>query len=793
MRLPSLSSVAAALRPARLLRLAGTIAALVLVSVAGFQLTPPSWWVDPARFARPRDAFEILDRRGRVIRHARVDGVDRRWVALREISPDVIDAFLAVEDARFREHHGVDLRALLRAVVTSVRPWGRRSGGSTITQQLVKRVYGRPLGPLSKVVEIARAAALERIFTKDEILEQYLNRVPFGDRIEGVARASEEYFGRPVGAIGIAEAALLAGIPQAPSATEPRRHLARARMRRDYVLARLAARGRIDEATQRAVAAELPAIRAVPARPDEAPRFADAVLARWKDGRIERRDGAVRTSLDLELQRRTDDVLAAAVARFSSRGVSNGAAVVIANATGEILAYTGAARRGPDVEGGSLDLLTAPRQPGSTLKPFAYAIHFERGGTAATVLDDISLPRLGAHGTWFDARDYDGRERGPVRARVALAGSLNLAALDVAARVGQTALLGRFAAMGLRVPKDADHYGAAAVLGGLDVAPLDLASAYVTLARGGTRIPPSFTTRAPAAGTPVLSPAAAEVTRDILADPQARADAFGADLIDLAGGARFALKTGTSSGWRDAWAAVFTESLTVVVWLGDPAARPLGAVSGFEAAAPAAVRILAAAVERASINGVMPVERDAIRLVPVAVCAATGHRPGPRCRHVVEERFAPQTIPSDVCEAHDEAGDVLLPARYAAWIERVHPPGVARAFLAPASTDEDPVVREPRDGARFLIDSARGVSSIPLRAMLGAQRSPTSPGRSMERPSKALRGRSRPVRTVWLRSGKAGRVGRFKSTSTRRRAVDAPPPQPRNGDDARLETSPHRR
>lgn len=699
----------------------GAAAGLLLagLGILAFWMTPPAMWIDVARFTRPRDAFEVLDRHGRVLRHARVDGVDRRWVPLRDVSPHVVDAFLATEDARFRQHHGVDAQATLRAVVSLVRPWGRRSGGSTITQQLVKRVYGRPLGPLSKLAEIGRAAALERIFTKDEILEQYLNRVPFGDRIEGVARASEEYFGRPVAALGVAEAALLAGIPQAPSATEPRRHLARARMRRDLVLARLAATGRIDEATRQRLAAESPRVRAVPARPDESPRFVDAALVRQRDGRLARTAGALHTSLDLDLSRRVDDILGAAVSRFAGRGVTNGAAIVVANATGEILAYTGAARRDRDAAGGSLDLLTKPRQPGSTLKPFAYELFFEKGGTAASVLDDIPLPRTGAHGEIFEARDYDGRERGPVRARAALSASLNLAALDAAARVGQDALLARLLALGVRVPKSAQHYGAAAVLGGLDVMPIDLADAYVTLARGGTRVPLSYARTAPAEGERVLDPAAAEVTRDILADARARADGFGADLVDLAGGARFALKTGTSSGWRDAWAAVFTDALTVVVWLGDPAARPLGAVSGFEAAAPTAARILAAAIERAPANAVAPASRAAVQLVPVTVCAHTGLRPGARCAHVVEERFAPGTMPSEACEAHDDHGDVLLPARYASWIDRAHPAGVARAPLTPSSTAENPVVREPADGARWLVDPARGAIEVPLRAAAG--------------------------------------------------------------------------
>jgi penicillin-binding protein 1C len=701
---------------ARLGRAAAAFAGIVLAAVVVFRLTPPTLWVDPGRFVRPRDAFAVTDRHGAVLRQARVDGVDRRWIALREVSPHVISAFLAAEDARFFEHHGVDPLATTRAALTSLRPWGRRSGASTITQQLVKRVYGRRLGPLSKLLEIARAAALERIFTKDEILEQYLNRVPFGDRIEGVARASEEYFGRPAGALSVAEAALLAGIPQAPSATEPRRHLARALRRRSFVLARMAALGHIDEATRARSAAEAPALRTAPARPDEAPRFVDVALSRWKDGRLDRRGGPLRTALDLELQRRADELLAGAVARLAGRGVENGAAVVIANATGEILAYTGAARR--QGSGGALDLLARRRQPGSTLKPFVYQLFFERGGTAATALDDISRPRTGALGAPFDARDYDGHERGPVRARVALGSSLNLAALDAAGRVGQDAMVARFAALGFHRLEAADHYGAAAVIGGLDVTPLDLAVAYVALARGGTRVALAYAPgREPVQGERVLAPEAAELTRDVLSDARVRADAFGADLSDLAG--RFALKTGTSSGFRDAWAAAFTDAVTVVVWLGDPEGRPLGGVSGFEAAAPVAARILAAASARAAADGIVAPPRREVRLVPATVCAATGLRPGPRCRHVVEERFAPGTIPDETCEAHDEHGELILPARYADWARTTHPLGVAHTFLSRASPDDVPVVREPRDGARWLLDPAHGATAAPLRAAVG--------------------------------------------------------------------------
>ena len=344
------------------------------------------------------------------------------------------------------------------------------------------------------------------------------------------------------------------------------------------------------------------------------------------------------------------------------------------------------------------------------------------------MLDDIALPRTGAGGAFFEATDYDGRERGPVRARVALASSLNLAALDAAGRVGQDALVDRLRALGFRRVEGADRYGAAAVLGGVDVAPIDLAAAYVALARGGTRVPLAYAPTGAAGGARVMRAEAAEITRDVLGDARARADAFGADLTDLAGG-RFALKTGTSSGFRDAWAAAFDETFTVVVWLGDPEGRPLAGVSGFEAAGPAGSRSGGPAAGRRAEGGLGPGARAArpeaastgsgVRLVEAAVCAATGLRPGPRCRHVVHERFEAGAVPAEACDAHDDAGEVLLPPRYADWIARTHPPGVARRPLERAESDEAPVVREPRDGARWLLEAARGPASVPLRATAG--------------------------------------------------------------------------
>ncbi|MBI5514177.1 MAG: transglycosylase domain-containing protein [Deltaproteobacteria bacterium] len=664
--------------------------------------------VDPSRFARPLDALTLTDRHGATLRHARLGGADRRWVPLREVSPAFVTAVLTVEDRRFHAHDGVDSLALARALTYNLLPGRRRSGASTITQQLVKRVYGRPHGLASKLLEVLRAQALERVFTKDEILEQYVNRLPFGNGLEGVARASEAYFGHGPEALTVSEAALLAGIPQAPRATEPRHHLARALARRNFILAHLRDRGAIDRATYEASVREVPVLHGESPHPYEAPRFTDEALAAWRQGRLGTSRGSVRTSLDLGLQHQAEGALRAAVARHFARGARNAAAVVVHNGTGELLAYVGAAVEG---QGASLDLLRARRQPGSTLKPFVYERFFELGGTGATVLDDLQRPMYGARGSTFEARDYDGVERGPVRARQALASSLNLAALDAARRVGAEGVVSRLRSLGFSLGGDASRYGAAVVLGGADVTPLELARAYVTLARGGSAVPLSLRLEPVVSARPVLDPAASALTVDILRDALARREAFGRDLVDAGPAVPFGLKTGTSQGWRDAWTAVFTDRFTVVVWLGDPGGAPMRAVSGFEGAAPAAVRILAAA-ERLDL----PSSRSAGAepLHQAEVCAATGLLAGHGCSHRVTERFVRGTIPRAMCAAHAPDGRVLLPARYASWASRAHRTDVV---LSPRGLGTGGLrVEEPRDGACLAVTDPTHPPVVALRA-----------------------------------------------------------------------------
>ncbi|MBX7196450.1 MAG: penicillin-binding protein 1C, partial [Sandaracinaceae bacterium] len=506
----------------------------------------------------------------------------------------------------------------------------------------------------------------------------------------------------------------------------------RALARRDYVLDRMLALGVLRAEEIRAARAERPAIRTESPRSYRAPRFVDRVLGEVRAGEVSAIEAEVQTSLDLPLQSDAEQILSGALTRYAPRGATNAAGVLVSNATGEIRAYVGAARDGADAEGGQLDLLRARRQPGSTLKPFLYALYFERGAGPASIVDDMRAPMTGHDGALYVADNYDGTERGPVTARVALASSLNLAALDVARRLGQDRVVSGLGALGLARGLEADDVGAAVVLGGADNAPLSLAEAYVTLARGGTRIPLRDT---PLAGRPlsprrVLSRAAALLVRDVLTDRDARRAGFGADLAALAGDgpSEVALKTGTSQSWRDAWAAAFDDDFTVIVWIGDPSGDPMERVSGFEAAAPAAMQLLGAA--RARRDELVSADAPAIvsadegegsrEIAHAHVCHQTGLLPGPRCTHVVDESFPRGHVPTRTCDGHGEDGALLLAERYRTWITETHPLGMRLRGQDERVIAAVPLrVTYPEDGA-ILVSPPSARTQIPLRAAVGA-------------------------------------------------------------------------
>lgn len=573
------------------------------------------------------EGVHLLDRHDRPLRH--VPGAAGRgaWRSLADLGPWVPAAFVAVEDRRFFAHPGVDLRGIARAAWANLLAGRVVAGGSTITQQVVQLVAPQPRTLAGKAVEALLAVRLERAATKATLLEHYVNRAPFGHGAVGVEAAARLYLDRPARTLTLAEAALLAGVPQAPTLNNPRTDPARADARRRRVLAAMRATGVIDaavEAEARASTARLDASAA----PFAAPHFAAWALAQPESV------GVVPTTLDLDLQVHVEDAVAVTVRALADRHVTQGAAVVLDNATGDVLAWVGS-RDFFDAAEGQNDMVVGLRQPGSTLKPFVYGLALEDGLTAATPLPDLPLfvPTLIGD---YRPRNYDRRYHGWVSLRAALANSYNVPAVLVAHRVGVGRLLASLRDdLGFASLTDsATHYGVGLALGNGEVRLLELANAYRALANDGVWSPVRWRRDRPApTGRRVMPAAIARLLTDILADPVARSPAFGR------GGALeapfpAAVKTGTSADFTDNWTVGFTRRHTVAAWTGNFDGRPMERVSGVTGAGPLWARVVRAATTGAP-GGFARAGLERHRVCPDP----------PACDGAYDELFVPGTAP----------------------------------------------------------------------------------------------------------------------------------------------------
>ena len=410
--------------------------------LAGAAVALAVWWLVrplPAGMltAGPAPGLVLLDRYGQTLRSTRAaDGSRRRWVTLDAMDPDVIAAFLAVEDRRFYRHRGIDPRAAGRAAWLNLRAGRVVSGGSTITMQLARMLRPTPRTWWGKLRQAAWALRLERHLGKQAILEQYLNRVPLGQGAAGIEAAAMLYFGAGAGELSLGQAALLAGLARSPSGENPLVSPARAATRRSGALMRLAAVGYATPAeTERARREPLLAPRALP--PFQAPHFTTRVV-RWAEEAGRGRRKALRTSLDLELQRELESEARHTVSSLVTHGARHAAVVVLDNGSGEVLAWVGSPDFWADTAG-QVDMVTSARQPGSALKPFLYALAFDRGYTPATILPDVARVYQTSTGP-YAPRNYDRRFHGPVRAREALGSSFNLPAVELAERLGVSSL-----------------------------------------------------------------------------------------------------------------------------------------------------------------------------------------------------------------------------------------------------------------------------------------------------------------------------------------------------------------
>ncbi len=621
---------------------ASAVVLLCWLGWRGFRACVGSPRAEMEAAARRTEAVRVLARDGRVLgERPSASGTRGRFVPLEEISPRLVKATLASEDRRFFQHDGVDRIALLRALASDLRAARIVSGGSTVTAQLVKRIdHGGGRAPRTlrrKLVEAARAQNLEAEVDKRTILEAYFAQLDYGRGLAGPEAAAQVYFGVSAKDVSLAQAALLAVLPRAPSALDPYRHLDRALGRQRALLASMRARGEIDADELARALAEPIAVR--PRRPGT--MVAPHVVTRTRPG-----DGPLRTTLDRELQGDAEAIVRAHVPRLRARGAKSIAAVVVDVATGEVLAEVGSADYFDRESAGAVDLVRARRQAGSTLKPFVYARAFERGLSPMAVLPDVPT-ELGTTGAIYAPDNFDGTFSGPVSAREALAGSLNVPAVRLAAEMGPREVVDTLRAVGLPLDGGAARFGASIALGSGEVTPLALSEAYLVLARGGEHVAVRDRVAEVAAPSRVLSAAAVALVTDALSDPLARVRGLHAR-GPFAIGFPVALKTGTSTGFRDAWTAGYTHERVVVVWVGNADGTPTDKLTGATGAGAIFTDLMGRAM-RDLLRGPL---HDPSLVESAEVCPLSGLRPGPLCPDVVTRRFAKRRTPDDACDLH---------------------------------------------------------------------------------------------------------------------------------------------
>jgi penicillin-binding protein 1C len=532
-------------------RLSVAAAPLVFVLVAGVVLP---WHLCPfptERLHRWSVSPAVLDVRGRPM--LTLVGSDEQWrfpVPLDAISPWLIQATIAVEDERFRRHRGVDPRAILRALGQNLGAGRIVSGASTLDMQICRMMNDQPRTYRAKIVEAFRALQLNRLMSKAQILELYLNIAPYGGNLRGVEAAAQRYFGKRAKDLSLSEAALLAGLPQSPSRYRPDRHLETARQRQQVVLHRMLVKGHIDE-QQCAEALSCPVV--VCRSPGSRPAIHASFLA------LHRRPGGGRTTLDLDIQNPVERL-----AHDHLETLPEGtelAVVVIDVAEAAIVAMVGSGDPDDPVDG-QVNGVLAKRSPGSALKPFIYAAAFEMERlNGDSLVYDIPITR----GAWMPS-NFDRTHTEQITAAEALRRSLNVPAILVAEGIGLARCCGVLESAGVRLPPDAQRRGGLALaVGGIEVSLLDMTHAYAILARRGIRRQPRLFADESSASVRALKPQVCAAISDILSSRQR---------LPASGGGQgthtpwFMWKTGTSSGRRDAWAVGHNMRYAIGVWVG---------------------------------------------------------------------------------------------------------------------------------------------------------------------------------------------------------------------------------
>lgn len=547
---------------------------------------------------------KLMDRNGQLLYEIYVDQ-NRTPVKLEDIPLIVKQATLAIEDNGFYYHPGFSIRGIIRAL-SEIVVHKQIQGGSTITQQLIKSALLTPeVTIIRKTKEIILAFWAERLFSKDQIFEMYLNQVPYGGTAWGIEAASQTYFHKSVKNLSLAEAALLAGLPAAPSEYSPfGSHPEKAIVRQKEVLTRMVEDGYITQnQMQEALRIELQF--ATPRVGIRAPHFVmyikDLLEKTYGPRLVERGGLRVTTSLDLSLQERVETIVKAHIDKLTNLQVGNGAALVTNPKTGDILAMVGSRDYFDTTRDGNVNVTTALRQPGSSIKVVTYTAALENAMTAATIINDAPIVYKTAGSPSYAPVNYDGKFHGPVPLRYALANSYNVPAVKTLASVGLPTMMEKALAMGIDTwSADPSRYGLSLTLGGGEVTMLEMARVYGSLANQGKRqeLRPileitDYTGKIlerhePKNPIDAVKPDVAWIISNILSDNNARTQAFGPNSALVIPGKTVSVKTGTTNDKRDNWTIGFTPSYVAVVWVGNNDNSPMNPylTSGITGAAP---------------------------------------------------------------------------------------------------------------------------------------------------------------------------------------------------------------
>lgn len=536
----------------------------------------------------------FYDERGALMRETREDDLRSEWTNLQDIPLIIRATTIAAEDKHLRWHPGVDPVGIVRALLQDLRAGRVVSGASTLSMQLARIAYNLPRTPLGKLEQALLGVVIQIQLGPDRVLETYLNVAPYGRDIRGVTAAARVYFGKTPQQLTAAEAASLAALPRGPRLYDPYKHAATLLRRRDFIIERAVQEGELAVA----LADEARSVRVLHLQPFErpfrAPHAIEVARQELSDSRLVA--ASVVTTIDPSLQSAANRACASVVVQNKVRDVTNCAAVVIRVSTGEVLALVGT-HDFRAAEGGQVNHATALRQPGSTLKPFVYGLAFEEGRSAGSYIEDIrtEIPMMG--GVWVPS-NYDRQLHGRVRLRHALANSYNLPAVALAEELGHENVLQVLRAAGLdELTADAGFYGAGLALGQGEVSLLHLTNAYAGLARGGVFRELSIVRSAVDSDgrtlqlqtrgeTRFMSEEASYIVGDVLRDARARRSAFGAsNALELPFDA--AVKTGTSSNYRDNWTVGYANDIAAGVWVGRSDGAEMDGVSGVTGAAPA--------------------------------------------------------------------------------------------------------------------------------------------------------------------------------------------------------------